>query len=248
MSAAAAGVKVAIIRRAPPPRAGAWPAYLHRAMPILVKGSRGMALETFCDALADQRRTATQACRRLALIRPAEGTRTVLFDIYKWMHASGLFGDSPSACRPGGDAQFRAGSAGGHHGDPLADAASRWATDLNFTTFPSNELQKNKKTRPPWAASSSSGPSLSPACCSRTWEHSYVRMGLFCMLYLAVLGRIDDWLKLTAARRSPAAATVSGLGKTGVSDRSWRGPGVFIYKHRPTRRWHTLLNWPLSGI
>jgi phospho-N-acetylmuramoyl-pentapeptide-transferase len=30
----------------------------------------------------------------------------------------------------------------------------------------------------------------------------YVRMGLFCVVWLAVLGGVDDWLKLTASRRS----------------------------------------------
>lgn len=30
----------------------------------------------------------------------------------------------------------------------------------------------------------------------------YVRMGLFCIVWLAVLGGVDDWLKLTADRRS----------------------------------------------
>lgn len=29
----------------------------------------------------------------------------------------------------------------------------------------------------------------------------YVRMGLFCLVWLAILGGVDDWLKLTAARR-----------------------------------------------
>lgn len=29
----------------------------------------------------------------------------------------------------------------------------------------------------------------------------YVRMGIFCVVWLAVLGGVDDWLKLTAARR-----------------------------------------------
>jgi len=36
----------------------------------------------------------------------------------------------------------------------------------------------------------------------------YIRMGLFCLGWLAVLGGVDDWLKLTAARR---AGTRDGL-------------------------------------
>jgi phospho-N-acetylmuramoyl-pentapeptide-transferase len=30
----------------------------------------------------------------------------------------------------------------------------------------------------------------------------YIRMGLFCLVWLAILGGVDDWLKLTAGRRS----------------------------------------------
>jgi phospho-N-acetylmuramoyl-pentapeptide-transferase len=33
----------------------------------------------------------------------------------------------------------------------------------------------------------------------------YVRAGMFCLVYLAVLGGIDDWLKLTTARRTPGS-------------------------------------------
>ncbi len=36
----------------------------------------------------------------------------------------------------------------------------------------------------------------------------YVRMGMFCIIWLALLGGVDDWLKLNAARRS---GTRSGL-------------------------------------
>ncbi len=33
-------------------------------------------------------------------------------------------------------------------------------------------------------------------------QNFYVRMGLFCIVWLAILGGVDDWLKLTAGRRS----------------------------------------------
>ncbi|MEP0845388.1 MAG: phospho-N-acetylmuramoyl-pentapeptide-transferase [Phycisphaerae bacterium] len=39
-------------------------------------------------------------------------------------------------------------------------------------------------------------------------ENFYVRMGLFCVVWLAVVGAVDDWLKLTASRR---AGTRDGL-------------------------------------
>jgi len=72
----------------------------------------------------------------------------------------------------------------------------------------------------------------------------YVRMALFCMVYLAGLGAVDDWLKLTTARRSPGSR--DGL-------MAWEklvfqvGLGVvlaiFIYKHNSADAAH-LLNWP----
>ena len=30
----------------------------------------------------------------------------------------------------------------------------------------------------------------------------YVQMGIFCLVWLGVLGAVDDWLKLTAGRRA----------------------------------------------
>ena len=33
----------------------------------------------------------------------------------------------------------------------------------------------------------------------------YVEMALFCMVYLAALGMVDDYLKLTTARRTPGS-------------------------------------------
>jgi len=33
----------------------------------------------------------------------------------------------------------------------------------------------------------------------------YVEMALFCLVYLAALGAVDDWLKLTTARRTPGS-------------------------------------------
>jgi len=36
-------------------------------------------------------------------------------------------------------------------------------------------------------------------------DNFYVRMGLFCLIFLAVLGGVDDWLKLSAKRRTPGS-------------------------------------------
>jgi phospho-N-acetylmuramoyl-pentapeptide-transferase len=72
----------------------------------------------------------------------------------------------------------------------------------------------------------------------------YVRMGLFCLVFLAVLGGVDDWLKLTSKRRNPGSR--DGL--------IWweklifqLGLGVllalFIYYHGDYDQAHHL-NWP----
>ncbi len=34
------------------------------------------------------------------------------------------------------------------------------------------------------------------------WNNYYIRMGLFCMVWLTVLGSVDDWFKLTIKRRT----------------------------------------------
>lgn len=75
-------------------------------------------------------------------------------------------------------------------------------------------------------------------------DNFYVRMALFCMIYLASLGAIDDWLKLTTGRRVPGSR--DGL-------MAWEkmvfqvGLGVllavFIYNHGNYNQAH-YLNWP----
>ncbi len=83
-------------------------------------------------------------------------------------------------------------------------------------------------------------------------------MALFCMVYLALLGGVDDWLKLTTARRNPGSrdglyAYEKMLFQVGLGVIL----AVFIYRHPTTyggcgwwwgRGWRSMLrimlNWP----
>jgi phospho-N-acetylmuramoyl-pentapeptide-transferase len=108
-----------------------------------------------------------------------------------------------------------------------------------------NELTKNKKNTPTMGGIMIVGAVLVSTLLFADMANFYVRMALFCMIYLAALGAVDDWLKLTTARRSPGSR--DGL-------LAWEklvfqiGLGVvlaiFIYKHNPAENAH-LLNWPM---
>lgn len=112
-----------------------------------------------------------------------------------------------------------------------------------------NDLMRHKGNTPTMGGIMIIGAILfSTVICAQV-SNFYVEMGLFCMIYLAVLGGFDDWLKLTAARRTPGSR--EGL-------LAWEklvfqiGLGVllaiFIYHHGTgtTAAGHGghLLNWP----
>jgi len=107
-----------------------------------------------------------------------------------------------------------------------------------------NELTKNKKNTPTMGGIMIVGSVFVSTLLFADMSDFYVRMALFCMVYLAGLGAVDDWLKLTTARRSPGSR--DGL-------MAWEklvfqvGLGVvlaiFIYKHNSADAAH-LLNWP----
>ncbi len=107
-----------------------------------------------------------------------------------------------------------------------------------------NELTKNKANTPTMGGIIIIGAIFISTLLFADMGNFYVRMALFCMIYLSILGMIDDWLKLTTARRSPGSR--DGL-------MAWEkmvfqiGLGVvlaiFIYKHNPADNAH-LLNWP----
>lgn len=68
-----------------------------------------------------------------------------------------------------------------------------------------NELTKNKKNTPTMGGIIIITSILVSTLLFADLGNFYVRMSLLCMVYLAVLGGFDDWLKLTTARRTPGS-------------------------------------------
>jgi phospho-N-acetylmuramoyl-pentapeptide-transferase len=74
-----------------------------------------------------------------------------------------------------------------------------------------NEMLKDKRNTPTMGGSLIVAAILLAVLLLADLTSFYVRMGVFCLVWLAVLGGVDDWLKLTAGRR---VGTRAGL-------RSW---------------------------
>jgi len=68
-----------------------------------------------------------------------------------------------------------------------------------------NELTKNKKNTPTMGGIIIIVSILISMLLFADLGNFYVRMAGLCMVYLAVLGGFDDWLKLTTARRTPGS-------------------------------------------
>jgi phospho-N-acetylmuramoyl-pentapeptide-transferase len=68
-----------------------------------------------------------------------------------------------------------------------------------------NEIMKNKKNTPTMGGILIIGTIVFNALLFADVMNFYVRMALFCTVYLACLGGVDDWLKLTTARRTPGS-------------------------------------------
>jgi phospho-N-acetylmuramoyl-pentapeptide-transferase len=68
-----------------------------------------------------------------------------------------------------------------------------------------NELTKNKKNTPTMGGIMIIGAILVTVFLFANIGNFYVRMAMFCMVYLAILGGVDDWLKLTQGRRTPGS-------------------------------------------
>ena len=68
-----------------------------------------------------------------------------------------------------------------------------------------NELTKNKKNTPTMGGIMIISAILLNVVFFADMQNFYVQMALFCMVYLSVLGGVDDWLKLTQARRTPGS-------------------------------------------
>ncbi len=68
-----------------------------------------------------------------------------------------------------------------------------------------NELTKHKGNTPTMGGILIIGAILLTCFLLADIHNFYVIMALFCMVYLAVVGGFDDWLKLTTARRNPGS-------------------------------------------
>jgi len=65
-----------------------------------------------------------------------------------------------------------------------------------------NELTRSKKNTPTMGGVLVVGAIIVTTLLLADLTDFYVRMGLFCLLWLGALGGVDDWLKLTVGRRS----------------------------------------------
>ena len=68
-----------------------------------------------------------------------------------------------------------------------------------------NELSKEKKNTPTMGGIIIIGSIIISSLLVADLTNFYLRAGLFCLVYLAVLGGFDDWLKLTTQRRTPGS-------------------------------------------
>ncbi len=68
-----------------------------------------------------------------------------------------------------------------------------------------NELTKHKGNTPTMGGILIIGAILVSCLLLADLQNFYVRMAMFCMVYWACLGAVDDWLKLTTARRNPGS-------------------------------------------
>jgi len=68
-----------------------------------------------------------------------------------------------------------------------------------------NELTKNKTNTPTMGGILIIGAIFVSIILFSDITNFYVQMSLLCLIYLAALGAVDDWLKLTTARRTPGS-------------------------------------------
>ena len=166
-----------------------------------------------------------------------EGIRTVLFVLFRWMVTHGWAAPDGLFGAP----VFRAALAvmlsflvvllfGGQ--------VIRWLMRLKVGDLPEfhhtalNELTKNKKNTPTMGGIIIIGAILLTCLLLADVQNFYVEMAIVCMVWLAVLGAIDDWLKLTQGRRTPGSrdglyAWEKMLFQVGLGVLL----AVFIYKH-----------------
>src|SRR5690606_22789904 len=80
----------------------------------------------------------------------------------------------------------------------VGDAPEFYNRDLN-------ELMARKANTPTMGGIIICGAILSTTLLFGDLTNRYVHLGLIVLVWLALLGSVDDWLKLTAARRSPGS-------------------------------------------
>ena len=80
----------------------------------------------------------------------------------------------------------------------IGDAPEFYREDLN-------ELMKQKANTPTMGGVLISGAIGFSTLLLADISSFYVQMALWCLIYLSVLGMVDDWLKLTSARRQPGS-------------------------------------------
>jgi phospho-N-acetylmuramoyl-pentapeptide-transferase len=80
----------------------------------------------------------------------------------------------------------------------IGDAPEFYNADLN-------KLMMNKANTPTMGGVLIAGGIACSTLLLADLTNFYVHMALICLVWLAVLGGVDDWLKLTAARRSPGS-------------------------------------------
>ena len=127
----------------------------------------------------------------------------------------------------------------------------RWLLKMKLNGRPEfhnatlNAMTKDKANTPTMGGLLISGAIFLTTLLFARIDNFYVIMGLGCLVWLAVLGGVDDWLKLTAARRNPGSRDglywwekivfQIGLGML---------MALFIYYHGKYNQAH-YLNWPL---
>ena len=68
-----------------------------------------------------------------------------------------------------------------------------------------NELMKHKSNTPTMGGVLIFGAILTATLLLADMTNFYIHMGIICLIWLFLLGLVDDWLKLTSARRKPGA-------------------------------------------
>jgi phospho-N-acetylmuramoyl-pentapeptide-transferase len=100
-----------------------------------------------------------------------------------------------------------------------------------FDHAPLNEMTRNKADTPTMGGVLIIAAMLACTLLLADLSNYYIRMGLFCMVWLGVLGGIDDWLKLSLHRRSGTRGGLRTYEKLLFQIALGVLLGYFIYQH-----------------